>query len=143
MKISTRGRYALRLMLQLALCEPNKPISIKDIAAKQNISVFFISQASSETGISFGLKLEDADRAKALIDEEFSHEIKEGAILPVRVDKELATVAVVGESMIHNPGVAGKLFSILVLMHLIHYKSARRKYTVMDFHKYILIYLFQ
>ena len=81
--------------------------------AKQNISVFFISQASSETGISFGLKLEDADRAKALIDEEFSHEIKEGAILPVRVDKELATVAVVGESMIHNPGVAGKLFSIL------------------------------
>ena len=81
--------------------------------AKDNISVFFISQGSSETGISFGLKFEDADRAKKLIDEEFCHEISEGAILPVRVDKELATVAVVGESMAHNPGVAGKLFSIL------------------------------
>ena len=81
--------------------------------AKDNISVFFISQGSSETGISFGLKHEDADRAKKLIDEEFCHEISEGAILPVRVDKELATVAVVGESMAHNPGVAGKLFSIL------------------------------
>ena len=47
MKISTRGRYALRLMLQLALCEPNKPISIKDIAAKQNISGKYLEQIIS------------------------------------------------------------------------------------------------
>lgn len=81
--------------------------------AKENISVFFISQASSETGITLGLKSEVAERAKRLIDDEFIHEISVGAISPVKIDKGLATVAVVGESMKETPGVAGKLFSTL------------------------------
>ncbi|MDD2981031.1 MAG: Rrf2 family transcriptional regulator [Hespellia sp.] len=38
MKISTKGRYALRLMLDLAVNGEGKPISIKDIAARQEIS---------------------------------------------------------------------------------------------------------
>ena len=32
MRISTKGRYALRLMLDLAMEENVKPVSIKDIA---------------------------------------------------------------------------------------------------------------
>lgn len=47
MKISTRGRYALRLMLQLAMYEPNKSVSIKDIASKQNISGKYLEQIIS------------------------------------------------------------------------------------------------
>lgn len=47
MKISTRGRYALRLMLQLAMYEPNKSVSIKDIASKQNISDKYLEQIIS------------------------------------------------------------------------------------------------
>ena len=38
MKVSTKGRYALRLMLDLAMEENGKPVSIKDIAGRQGIS---------------------------------------------------------------------------------------------------------
>ena len=38
MKISTKGRYALRLMLDLATEGNGKPVSIKDIAGRQDIS---------------------------------------------------------------------------------------------------------
>lgn len=38
MKISTKGRYALRLMLDLAVYNTGEPISLKDVAKRQNIS---------------------------------------------------------------------------------------------------------
>ena len=38
MKISTKGRYALRLMLDLATYNTGEPVSIKDIAKRQQIS---------------------------------------------------------------------------------------------------------
>ena len=38
MKISTKGRYALRLMLDLAVYDTGDPIRIRDIAARQQIS---------------------------------------------------------------------------------------------------------
>ena len=38
MKISTRGRYALRLMIDLAEHKNEGVITLKDIAARQNIS---------------------------------------------------------------------------------------------------------
>jgi Rrf2 family protein len=36
--ISTKGRYALRVMLDLSHQDPERPIPLKDIAARQNIS---------------------------------------------------------------------------------------------------------
>lgn len=47
MKISTKGRYALRLMLELALDESQRPISIKEIAARQQISDKYLEQIIS------------------------------------------------------------------------------------------------
>ena len=44
MKISTRGRYALRLMLDLAVNHTGENISIKDIASRQEISVKYLEQ---------------------------------------------------------------------------------------------------
>lgn len=44
MKISTKGRYALRLMLDLASCNEEMPISIKDIAKRQQISEKYLEQ---------------------------------------------------------------------------------------------------
>ena len=38
MKISTRGRYALRLMMDIAMHGRNEPVRIKDIARRQEIS---------------------------------------------------------------------------------------------------------
>lgn len=44
MKISTKGRYALRLMLELALNDTEKPIRIKEIACRQGISDKYLEQ---------------------------------------------------------------------------------------------------
>lgn len=47
MKISTRGRYALRLMLDLAMNDTGNPIRIKDVAERQNISDKYLEQIIS------------------------------------------------------------------------------------------------
>ena len=44
MKISTKGRYALRLMVDLAKGDGTTPISLKDIAARQNLSDKYLEQ---------------------------------------------------------------------------------------------------
>ena len=36
--ISTKGRYAVRLMIDLALQNSDKPVSLESIAQRQNIS---------------------------------------------------------------------------------------------------------
>lgn len=46
MKVSTKGRYALRLMLDLAL-EEDKMVKLKDVAARQEISVKYLEQIIS------------------------------------------------------------------------------------------------
>lgn len=47
MKISTKGRYALRLMLDLAINEKGKPITIKEISERQEISDKYLEQIIS------------------------------------------------------------------------------------------------
>jgi Rrf2 family protein len=47
MKISTKGRYALRLMLDLALNSTGEQITIKSIAARQEISDKYLEQIIS------------------------------------------------------------------------------------------------
>lgn len=47
MKISTKGRYALRLMLELATHEGDDPVSIKDISRSQDISEKYLEQIIS------------------------------------------------------------------------------------------------
>lgn len=47
MRISTKGRYALRLMLDLALNESGRPIRIKEISGRQEISDKYLEQIIS------------------------------------------------------------------------------------------------
>ena len=47
MKISTKGRYALRLMLDLAIYDTGDPVSLKDIAKRQEISEKYLEQIIS------------------------------------------------------------------------------------------------
>lgn len=81
--------------------------------AKSGISVFMVSQASSENTTSIGLRNEDTALAVKVLEEEFAKEISMGEINPVEIQKNLATVAIVGENMKHTPGIAGKLFHVL------------------------------
>ena len=47
MKISTRGRYALRLMLDIALTGGESPVSLRDVAQRQDISDKYLEQIST------------------------------------------------------------------------------------------------
>lgn len=44
MKISTKGRYALRLMIDLALQDPDKYIPLREISKRQEISIKYLEQ---------------------------------------------------------------------------------------------------
>ena len=44
MKISTKGRYALRLMLDIALRDGEEPVSLRDVAERQEISNKYLEQ---------------------------------------------------------------------------------------------------
>lgn len=81
--------------------------------AKNGVSVFLVSQASSENSTSIGIRSEDAKLAVEVIEEEFAKEILLGSINPVIIEKDLATVAIVGENMKYTPGIAGRLFATL------------------------------
>ena len=81
--------------------------------AKNGISVFLVSQASSENSTSIGVRNADADLASEVLTEEFAKEIEMGEISPIQIERNLATVAIVGENMKHTPGIAGKLFGTL------------------------------
>ena len=81
--------------------------------ADNGISVFLVSQASSENSTSIGVRDEDAEEACRVLNAEFAKEIEDGAMYPMRAEQGLATVAIVGENMKHTPGIAGKLFNAL------------------------------
>ena len=81
--------------------------------ADNGISVFMVSQASSENSTSIGVRDEDAPAAVEVLNEEFSKEIQTGAMFPMHAESGLATIAIVGENMKHTPGIAGKLFGTL------------------------------
>ena len=81
--------------------------------ASNGISVFMVSQASSENSTSIGVRDEDAKDAVRVLNEEFEKEIATGAMFPMTAESGLATIAIVGENMKHTPGIAGKLFGTL------------------------------
>lgn len=81
--------------------------------ANNGISVFLVSQASSENSTSIGVRDADADAACEVLNAEFSKEIETGAMYRMTAESGLATVAIVGENMKHTLGIAGKLFGTL------------------------------
>ena len=81
--------------------------------ADNGISVFMVSQASSENSTSIGVRDEDSAGAARVLNNEFAAEIEDGAMFPMHVESKLATIAIVGENMKHAAGIAGKLFGTL------------------------------
>jgi len=83
--------------------------------ADHGISVFIVSQASSESTTTIGVKNEEAYKTIEVLREEFRYEIQAGEISAITAEHDLATVAVVGEKMKSTTGIAGKLFRIMGL----------------------------
>lgn len=81
--------------------------------ADNGISVFIVSQASSENSTSIGVRSQDAVLAQKVLRKEFSHEIGMGSINDIIVEYDLATIAIVGQNMKRVPGIAAKFFGAL------------------------------
>ena len=81
--------------------------------AENGISVFMVSQASSENSTSIGVRDVEVEKACHVLNQEFEKEIEDGKMFPMQAESGLATVAIVGENMKHTPGIAGKLFGTL------------------------------
>ena len=81
--------------------------------ANAGVSVFLVSQASSENSTTLGVQDKDCDVAVEVLTREFAEEIKVGSMYPMLVQQGLAAVSIVGEKMKNMPGIAGKLFGTL------------------------------
>ncbi|WP_294818694.1 bifunctional aspartate kinase/homoserine dehydrogenase I [uncultured Flavobacterium sp.] len=84
-----------------------------EVISKEDINVIFITQASSEHSICFGISDTEAARAKAAIDEEFRNEIRQQKLKPVITENGLSIIAIVGENMKNHQGLSGRMFSTL------------------------------
>jgi aspartokinase/homoserine dehydrogenase 1 len=71
--------------------------------ADNGISVFIVSQASSENSTSFGVRSQDAELSRKVLNKEFENEIALGSINEAIVEYDLATIAIVGQNMRHVP----------------------------------------
>jgi len=81
--------------------------------ATKEINVILITQASSEHSISIVVEDHDIKRASKALENEFAYEISLHKVNNVKVKKDKAIVALVGDSMKRHIGVSGRAFSVL------------------------------
>lgn len=84
-----------------------------DALSRKKINVVFITQSSSEHSITAGIHDMDVIKAKSEVDHEFYQEIKQKKINPLKVEKNLCIIAVVGDNMKNLHGTSGRMFSSL------------------------------
>jgi aspartokinase/homoserine dehydrogenase 1 len=82
------------------------------LAAKR-INVILITQGSSESSISFAVQPSDAAKASRVVEKAFELEINNASVNPLSIEADLAAVAIVGENMRYQPGIAGTMFQAL------------------------------
>ena len=80
---------------------------------RAGISVSLISQASSEHSICFTVPDDKAIEAASVLEAAFGEELINGDVDGVEVERQLATIAVVGDGMAGTPGIASRVFGAL------------------------------
>lgn len=93
--------------------EPGFNSRIFNALARNGVSIFMVSQGSSENIISFAVKNEAAETSVKALRHEFADELESGKISSIEMLPELATVAVVGRNMKADAILAGKLLNVL------------------------------
>ena len=81
--------------------------------ARAGINIILITQGSSEHAISFAVQPAAAENAKRAVEEAFAFEIERGVVNPIKIERELSVVAIIGENMRYQPGISGRLFRAL------------------------------
>ncbi|MEZ4941590.1 MAG: bifunctional aspartate kinase/homoserine dehydrogenase I [Saprospiraceae bacterium] len=81
--------------------------------ARAEVNVVIITQGSSESSITFAVSPAQAAQAKKAAEKEFTYELREGLVEPLKIERDLSVVAIVGEGMRYLPGISGRLFQAL------------------------------
>lgn len=81
--------------------------------AEVRANVLLISQSSSQNDICFGVSSADAQRTVEALRKEFAQDLDHHKVEHIRVDPQIAIVAVVGQNMCGTPGIAGKTFNAM------------------------------
>lgn len=81
--------------------------------ANKKINVILVTQASSEHSICVIISDHDAKLAETTVNQEFTHEIRDGKIDKTTIINDLSVVSIIGDGLVHAPGVSGKIFSAL------------------------------
>lgn len=92
---------------------PGIAAKVFSAVAREGISVLMFSQSSSEQNICFVVSASLADQARRALEAEFVLERSRQDIDEIRVDGEMAVVAVVGAGMKGTPGIASRVFTAL------------------------------
>ncbi len=80
---------------------------------RAKVNVIIITQGSSEHSITFAIQPNQIAMAKETIHQEFEYERQSGLVDDIKIEEGLSAIAVVGENMRYQPGMAGRLFSAL------------------------------
>ena len=83
------------------------------VLAQHHINVVMITQASSEHSICLGIDAVDAAFAEETINEAFVLDIESKKLNPIRVERDLSIIALVGENMKNHQGISGRMFRAL------------------------------
>ncbi|MEO6670681.1 MAG: bifunctional aspartate kinase/homoserine dehydrogenase I [Ferruginibacter sp.] len=81
--------------------------------SNEKINVILITQSSSEHSISVAIDGDVAELAKQSVDAAFANEISLLKVEPLKIEKDLSIVALVGENMKDHTGVSGRMFSAM------------------------------
>jgi len=99
-----------------------------------DISVIMISQASSEYSISVVIEADDGELGRSVIAEEFAYQIQQGKVNAVVLEENCSVLAVVGDNMVRQPGIASRLFTALsrsrINVRMISQGSSERNISV-------------
>ena len=92
---------------------PGVSKTLFETLAADQINVILITQSSSEHSICVAVDVLDVEQAKESLDASFQNEINAGKLEPVKIERGLSIVALVGDKMKSHPGISGKMFSVL------------------------------
>lgn len=81
--------------------------------AEAKVNVILITQGSSEHSISLAVDPSREKVAREAIERAFEYEMNSGLVDPVKVEPDLSVIAIIGEHMRFQPGIAGRLFQSL------------------------------
>ena len=110
---------ATRDVAMIAVAGPGI-IGVPDIAARifgatasVRANIVMISQSSSQDSICFVVQAADAARTEKALREALYDDVHQHDLEHVKVNRNVAIVAAVGENMCGTPGIAGRVFSTL------------------------------